>query len=181
MLSENKFCLYIDTFRYIGINDSFTQSQAQTYCSTFYNTGTLCQFKSEVDWIRIFGIINAEPNRHYWTGRVKGITNKPDNYGGNEKRCSAVKYDNRGGIEVSSHSCCEAFYFICQTKSLNVTRDEGMFYFIFCEGYPHKHIPNLNCEIEISSEYRYAYCSFDNQGKTRKQQSRWYFNFIWKK
>jgi hypothetical protein len=124
----------IDRFKYIPIKDEFTQPQAQVYCSHFYKNGTLCAFKSDADWIQVLDSIDAEPNRQYWTNRVRTSStimannagrylNNVNRYLQNEKQeCSVVKYDNETkAIVVSQVSCREELYFICQTTDANTT------------------------------------------------------------
>jgi hypothetical protein len=124
----------IDRFKYIPIKDRLTQPQAQVYCSNFYKNGTLCDFKSDADWIQVLDSIDAEPNRHYWTNRVRTNStivannahrylNNVNRYLQNEKQeCSVVEYDNETkAIVVSQVSCCEELYFICQTTDANTT------------------------------------------------------------
>ena len=124
----------IDRFKYILVKDGLTQPQAQVYCSNFYKNGTLCDFESDADRIQVLDSIDAEPNRQYWTNRVRTNStimannagrylNNVNRYLQNEKQeCSVVKYDNETkAIVVSQVSCCEELYFICQTTDANTT------------------------------------------------------------
>jgi hypothetical protein len=122
----------IDDFKYIAIQDELTQPQAQAYCSGFYKNGSLCNFESVADWIRVLHSIYADPNRHYWTNHTNDTSgqNNVGHYLGDQK-CLAVKYDNETGImKFSSLSCCEQHYFICKTTHANATT-EGILLTVF--------------------------------------------------
>lgn len=106
------------SFKYILINDSLTLPQAQVYCSTVYQNGSLCDFESNEDWIRVFDAVNAKPNTYYWTGRnhsnSSAIADNLSGYLGNQGCYGAMYANESWRVTISSLSCCATHQFICQ-------------------------------------------------------------------
>ena len=113
----------IDGFKYILINNSLTLPQAQVYCLTVYENGSLCGFESNnAVWMHVFDAVNAKPNTIYWTERdhrnSRTIAGNLSLYLEN-KVCYGAMYDNETKIKPTARSCCEAHHFICQTVQVD--------------------------------------------------------------
>ena len=111
-----------------------TFPQAQVYCRTLYQNGSLCGFKSNATLMEAFDAVNAKPNTFYWTGRdqkdsSRPIANSMSRYLGNEN-CYGAMYGNvvnETKIKLTARSCCDAQHFICQTTEAD-PKNSGMYF-----------------------------------------------------
>ena len=97
-----------------------TFPQAQVYCQTVYQNGSLSGFKSNATLMQAFDAVKAKANTFYWTGsdheNSGTIADSMSRYLGNED-CYGAMYDvvNETKIKLTARSCCDAQHFICQT------------------------------------------------------------------